>query len=166
MFRLLLVSALAFILIGCANFDGKMVDAQGNSRDCSTMGGGIGLGAIVGMGAAAISNHSCESTLKERGYVLEKNVGISGITLYQYNVHKVLVDSVSEPALDCVDVGDELVKINDLENPDLIAARKELFGEVGKVIDITYLRDENHGSCQIMLANPDKLSEKPKPEIL
>lgn len=136
---------------GCVSFNGQMVNAKGEAKNCSTSGGGIGLGMIVGAGVALASNQICESGLKSEGFLLVKDIGKSGIDLKSDEQNQAVVMDAVPPAAPCLKAGDLLAKINDSDTPDLKDAKKALFGKIGSVINVAYKRNEETGECKFAL---------------
>lgn len=151
--RRILLTLIATALTGCASFNGQMVDANGTPKNCSTTGGGLGLGAVIGATMALASNQACESDLASKGFVLKKDLGKSGIDLDQQIEDKAVVADAKPPAAACIKPGDVLVQIDDIIQPDKTAAKKALFGKAGKPLKIAFVRGETSGSCQLSLTN-------------
>jgi S1-C subfamily serine protease len=143
---------LAFVvcfLSACVSMNGKMQNAQGELADCSTSGGGIGLGMVVGAATAAISNSSCESKMREKGFLLTKDVGKHGVG-FGSNTEPVVSD-VSEPASSCVSVGDKLTSVNGKPVASALDAKRGLFAKSGDKMSLAMQGTAGDKSCNFTL---------------
>ncbi|WP_318508098.1 hypothetical protein [Photobacterium leiognathi] len=146
------LAILSLALTGCVSMDGRMVNAEGENFDCSTSGGGLGLGMLVGVAAAAISNEVCEATAEEKGFLLLEDVGYAGITLDKDHTLPPLVYSVQEPAAPCVKIGDVLKTINNQLVSNNKEAKKAIFLQEGEDVELTLLRKSSVLSCAFTMS--------------
>ena len=148
-----LITFLATLLCsGCVSMDGKMLNAQGKLYNCSTSGGGLGLGAVIGATAALINNELCEAKAEKNGYLLLEDIGSSGIEINSESSDKVTVKAASEPAAPCVNEGNIIKNINDKKTHTAMDSTTALFGKHGKIIDLLLESNSTSKNCTIQLA--------------
>lgn len=151
----ILVLLTILLLSGCISLDGKMVNAEGKRVDCSTSGGGLGLGMIVGAAFAALDNEMCESTAEEKGFLLVDDVGFSGITFDENKTDSVIVSLVSQPAAPCVRIGDRIEEVNHNYIDSVSEAKAAIFQKEGEDIELGLLRDSEKHSCNFTLTEAE-----------
>jgi len=148
--KLLIPVVIFAALGGCASFDGRMVNVNGDQIDCSSSGGGFGLGAVVGVAAAAASNSVCESDAEEKGYVHADHIGESGMDIVESN-NLVSVRYSKEPASPCVQIGDILKEVDSQQVNSLKDAKTALFKEEGTQVTLALMREQIPVECNIEL---------------
>ena len=153
-YKIVTIFCAAAFMTGCVSMDGRMVNAHGEKVDCSTSGGGIGLGMVVGAAAAAISNEACESEAESKGYLLYEDVGYSGIIFDKSKSDVITVKAAQEPASPCIRSGDIIKSINDKEVLNIREAEQEIFKKYGTLLDFSIDRDAAKFDCVISLAEP------------
>lgn len=102
---------LAVAITGCVSMNGNMVNAEGKTANCSTKGGGIGLGMIIGAAVAATDNQLCESSMRDKGFLHVKAVGKSGITLPIAESDAPVIIASVPPAAPCLVTNDRIIKV-------------------------------------------------------
>lgn len=145
-----MISLFGFISTGCVSMDGRMVNAHGETHDCSTSGGGIGLGMVVGAALAAASNQSCESDAEEKGFILADDVGVSGLS-FTSSEEQVLITAAEPPAYPCVSVGDQVVGIDQKAISSLSDANTAVFKETGDQLRVSLIRSGMEQECEFEL---------------
>lgn len=147
----LITLVLFSLLTGCVSMDGKMLNAHGEEKDCSTSGGGLGLGMVVGAALAATNNQLCESKWEEQGYLVHDNIGNSGINLIKEDQSKPLVASVTTPASNCILAGDTLLSVDNEDVNTVYDAREAMFKESGEQLNILLARNSVQKNCLLSL---------------
>ena len=141
--KLTVILGLGVIGTGCVSMDGRMVNAHGQVHDCSTSGGGFGLGMVVGAAIAAAGNQLCESDAEELGYILHDEVGVSGISFDATLSQEAIVLASEPPAYPCVMEGDRLVQVGQKSVSNLAEAKEAVFKESGDSLSLSLVRAES-----------------------
>jgi S1-C subfamily serine protease len=128
-----------------------MLNAQGDIKDCSSAGGGIGLGMLLGMAIAATSNQLCESEWEEKGYLFFEDIGTTGLVLPEQDKAKPTVLYAEQPAALCVVRGDTLLSVDNKKVDNTKEARKALFKPKGEELNLLLQRKEEQKECLISL---------------
>ena len=105
----------------------------------------IGLGAVVGVAAAAASRASCVSDKQKLGYLALDEAGSVGVVLPEDPKAAPLVVSVrdgSEAQKAGIQAGDEIVGINDLAPADTQETKAWLFGKIADPVKVALKRLE------------------------
>lgn len=130
-------SVAALTLTGCITMDGNMVHPDGRSANCTTKGGGLGIGMVIGAAAAAVDNQLCESKFEKEGFVLAKDVGKTGLVVVDEGGAAV-VKAVVDPAKSagCVDAGDKIVSVEGVPTASAQAVRSATFKKAGASVSL------------------------------
>lgn len=149
--KLIVMATFAAAMTGCVSMNGKMVNALGEHHDCTSSGGGFGLGAVIGVAMAAASNASCESSAEEEGFLLVEDVGESGMIIAQSELEYPIVQTAIPPAYPCVQPGDRLTQIDSNTISNLDDAKKAMFKESGIPVLVALSRAEQSIECEFEL---------------
>lgn len=153
-FKLGLIATAALVSTGCVTMDGNMIDSAGNTANCSTKGGGVGLGMVVGAAIAAADNQLCESSHRDKGYLLVTKVGVHGIVLPEEPKAAPVTSKVEPPASQCLFAGDRIARVNGTDTADVAAARQALFAPAGTPVSVEVARSNTVQVCQFELTKP------------
>jgi len=93
--KTLLITAAALAMTGCMSLKTEMVNAKGDFKNCEATGGGLGLGAVVGVALAAASRGSCVSEQKEDGFLEADAAGTLNIQFLSQTDAKLIVSKSS-----------------------------------------------------------------------
>lgn len=145
------ISVFGVISTGCVSMDGRMVNANGETFDCSTSGGGFGLGMVVGAALAAASNQACESDAEDRGFILHDDVGKTGLTFNNLSGRQVLITASEPPAYPCVLIGDQVLEVDHKAIATLSDAKSAIFKESGDPIHLSISRSGIQQNCEFEL---------------
>ena len=129
---------------GCVSFQTDMVDDDGHTKVCEASGGGFGLGALVGVAAAAAMRASCVSDFEDKGYVDRDDAGDLSIDIASkpQGLMVINVDAQSNASKAGVQVLDIILGING-KHPDTVEdARKMIFGDRDDKLKLELQREE------------------------
>ena len=142
---LIIAAAAITSLTGCMSMRTDLVNADGKRDFCEATGGGIGLGAVVGVAAAAASRASCVSDKQKLGYLALDEAGSVGVALPEDPKAAPLVVGVrdgSEAQKAGIRAGDEIVGINDRAPADTRETKAWLFGKIADPVKVALKRLE------------------------
>lgn len=131
---------------GCVSFQTDMVDEAGHTKVCEASGGGFGLGALVGVAAAAAMRASCVSDFEDEGYVDRDDAGdlLIDIASKPQGLTVIDVDAQSNASKAGVQVLDIILGING-KHPDTVGdARKMIFGDRDENLELELQREEQN----------------------
>lgn len=146
MMLIIAVSAITS-LAGCMSMRTDLVNVDGKRDFCEATGGGIGLGAVVGVAVAAASRSSCVSDKQKLGYLALDEAGFVGVVLPEDPKAAPLVVRVrdgSEAQKAGIQAGDEIVSINDRAPADTQETKAWLFGKIADPVKVALKRLEQH----------------------
>jgi len=149
--KLISIVVTSLMLTACVNMDGKMVNYEGKKADCSTSGGGFGLGMVVGAAIAATNNQLCESKWEDKGFILAEDVGMAGIDFNEDASKPPLIVSVKSPASQCVKSGDLLLSVDGVAVSNILDAKMNIFRASGTELLLALSREEKLSKCPIIL---------------
>lgn len=132
-------------LSGCMSLRTDLVNVDGKRDFCEATGGGVGLGAVVGVAVAAASRASCVSDKQKLGYLALDEAGYVGVVLPEDPKATPLVVRLrdgSEAQKVGIQEGDEIVSINDHAPADTQEAKAWLFGKIADPVKVALKRFE------------------------
>ncbi len=140
--KLIIVPLCAAILTGCMTFQDKMVAADGKTFDCTSTGGGIGLGFIVGAATAAASKGICVDSYEKLGFIKASEASTVGLKLEEKEGKVFIKELADGGELDKIGVkeGDQLLSINQAVVSSIDGAKKSFFGKKGSTTKVVLLR--------------------------
>ncbi|PPD22873.1 MAG: hypothetical protein CTY22_05180 [Methylomonas sp.] len=147
--RIILTSLIAICLSGCVSLRTDMVNADGQQDNCQVTGGGLGLGAVIGIGSAYIARSSCVSDMESLGYLAIDEAGFPGFSLSEQGTARAEIQSVvdgTDAKLNGLAPGDLVVSVNNVPVKDVNEAKKKLFGPIEEAVNIAILRQNNQRS--------------------
>ncbi len=139
MLRMIFCTALAgAALTGCASFSTEMINANGILKRCESSGGGVGLGAIVGAGSAAVMRSNCVTSYSDAGYLEFNEAGSLRVHAERreqgFYIKKSFVDGIVE--------GDVITDIDGQLPSDFEGFKKIIFGKLSEDISLTIFRGD------------------------
>ncbi|QZA81466.1 PDZ domain-containing protein [Deefgea piscis] len=143
-YKLLIVPICVAILTGCMTFQDAMVASDGKTFNCESTGGGIGLGAIIGVAAAAASKGICVNSYEKLGYIKATEASTVGLKLEEKE-GKVFIKELGDGGeLEKVGVkeGDQLLSVNQDSISTIDGAKKSFFGKKGSIVKVVLLRGD------------------------
>ena len=95
-------------LPGCVSLKTDMINADGTIRNCEASGGGLGLGAVIGVGSAMISRELCVDSYEESGFIELEDAGTIQVQVENHNNGVSIISTKNKDLL----IGDVINKIN------------------------------------------------------
>lgn len=128
---------------GCVSFQTDMVDVEGHTKVCEASGGGFGLGALVGVAAAAAIRASCVDDYEDEGYLDREDAGTLDIEVASNpkGVTVVDVDEHSNALKAGVQVLDIILGINGKHPKSAVDARAMIFGDRDEKLELELKRE-------------------------
>lgn len=138
--KIILITSAALALTGCMSLKTDMVNAKGDFKKCEATGGGLGLGAVVGVALAAASRSSCVSDQKSAGFLEADSAGTLDVKFLPQGDAKL---TVNESNTKDILLGDKILAID--QKP--IATPEEFqffaFGPIDKPVEIKLIRADS-----------------------
>jgi hypothetical protein len=137
--RISVSAVLAASLTGCMTFKTDLVNADGKKQVCSAAGGGLGVGAVIGVAGAAVNRSLCVSSYKKQGFLDVDDAGTLGIALADapdkaVRIERVMSGSSAEKA--GVLPQGKLLRVGQRTPQNAREAWGMLFGETGSVAEL------------------------------
>jgi len=135
--KIILLTAISFTLTGCMSLKTEMVNAKGDFKNCEATGGGLGLGAVVGVALAAASRSSCVTNQKSIGFLEVDSAGTLDIN---FSTQGDAVLTVSESNVKDILEGDRILEVdhNTVTTPEEF--QSAAFGPIDKPVEIKLTR--------------------------
>ena len=135
--KVILITSAALALTGCMSLKTEMVNAKGDFKNCEAMGGGLGLGAVVGVALAAASRSSCVSEQKSGGFLELNSAGTLDIQFLPQSDAKL---TVSASNIKEILMGDRILAIDQKTITTLEEFKVSAFGPLDKPAEIKLVR--------------------------
>lgn len=136
--RLISIISAAVLLTGCMSLKTEMVNANGTFKDCAATGGGLGLGAVVGVAIAAAARSGCVNDQKEGGFLEAEHAGTLHVKFAASTDEAPL--TVSESRINGIQTGDQIVAINGKAVATSEEFQSAVFGPIDQSVEVKIIR--------------------------